>query len=236
MPQAEPALNLGHSLPALLAYRHWELRPSTHAQPSSASRKTVVPLSSPKSSVSCLALPSSPVNALLMVVTEPRSLQLASCMEAPAAAFLERYCWHRPSSKCSERERGGTSEPGLPLHGTYRLVFPWDCELQLQSSQGLQHPGFSLPLGHPRVGKAASCSVQCHPTWRRGCLSALLTVPGRKGGLTVGLVWGAAILPSFWACIAGVALGSKMGQCREAVNRSHGRTWRAEALFWWTHT
>lgn len=27
----------------------------------------------------------------------------------------------------------------------------------------------------------------------------------RKGGLTVGLVCGAAILPSFWTCVAGVA-------------------------------
>lgn len=70
--------------------------------------ETVLPSSSPEGGVGCPALPSSPVNALLMVITEPQSLQLTLCMVALAAAFLGHYCWHRPTSlsTAAGRRRG----------------------------------------------------------------------------------------------------------------------------------
>lgn len=161
------------------------------------------------------------MNTLLMEIREPSILQTASCMEAQAAAFLQIYWWHQSLSQCGNGERGrregllGLATWSLPLHCTYRCIFPWDCKPQPQASQGFQPLGFSLPLGHSGVGRSATCTVQCHPTCQRGChLSALFTVFGRKG-LTADLIWSAAILPSFGAHAVRVALEARWDRARK---------------------
>lgn len=78
--------------------------------------------------------------------------------------------------------------------------------------------------------------MQCNSMWQRGCLSASSAVPVRKGELTVGLVWSAAILLTSREHVAGVALESMMGQSRETINSSGGETWRAKVFSQWTHT
>lgn len=113
-----------------------------------------MPLSSSESSVSCLALPSSPVNALLMVITEPRSSQLDSCMEAPAAAFLGHYCWHRPSSKCSGRERGRGE--GLLDQMCHCIVLTAEVSLGIVNYSARLSRGFSAQ---------ASASLLATPGW-----------------------------------------------------------------------
>lgn len=94
---------------------------------------------------------------------------------------------HPPILAAGRGREGRHVQTRLATASHLEQNFPLAFQTTAPCFPGLQHPAFSAP-SCPLCSRAPSCSVQCHSTWQRDCLSLLFSVPAGKEGLIVSVM------------------------------------------------